>query len=110
MAEIPQALIQEFLRLVSKTDSVTSNYTFIWDLVVTLNENHWIIHLFDIIKILNKSKIFKYHPIVNFINNFDLRKLDFLSEEKTTIHQKYALQLFSIRPKKLGFWVKDFPL
>ena len=32
-------------------------------LVVTLNENHLVIHLFNSIKILNKFKIFKYHRI-----------------------------------------------
>ena len=31
------------------------------DLVVTSNENHWIIHLIKIVEILNKFKIFKYH-------------------------------------------------
>ena len=31
------------------------------DLVVTLIENHQIIHLFNIIEILNKFKIFKFH-------------------------------------------------
>ena len=52
------------------------------DFVVTWNENHLIIHLFKIIEILNKFKIFKYHRIVKFSNIIDLRKLDFLSEEK----------------------------
>ena len=50
------------------------------DLVVTSIENHQKIHLFQIIKILNKFKIFKYHRIIKFSNNIDLRKLDFLSE------------------------------
>ena len=31
---------------------------------------------------LIKFKIFKYHRIGKFSNNIDLRKLDFLSEEK----------------------------
>ena len=43
--------------------------------------NHQKIHLFKIIEILNKFKIFKYHLIGKFSNIIDLRKLDFLSEE-----------------------------
>ena len=39
-------------------------------------------HLFNIIKILNKFKIFKYHQIGKFSNIIDLKKLDFLSKEK----------------------------
>ena len=39
-------------------------------------------HLFNIIEILNKFKIFKYHQIKKFINIVDLRKLDFLNAEK----------------------------
>ena len=49
------------------------------DLVVTSIENQQIIHLFNIIKILNNFKIFKNHRIGKFINNMDFRKLDFLS-------------------------------
>ena len=52
------------------------------DLVVTSIENNWKIHLFKIIEILNKFKIFKYHWIGKFISNISLRRLDFLSEEK----------------------------
>ena len=37
---------------------------------------------FNIIEILNKFKIFKYHQIGKYSNNIDLRKLDFLTEEK----------------------------
>ena len=51
-------------------------------LVVTSIENHQIIHLFNIVEIFNKLKIFEYHQIGNFINNIELRKLDILSEEK----------------------------
>ena len=50
--------------------------------VVTSTQNHQIKHLLNIIKILNKFKIFKYHPIGKFSNHIDLRKLDFLSAEK----------------------------
>ena len=39
-------------------------------------------HLFNIIEIFNKFKIFEYHRIQNFSNNVDLRKQDFLSQEK----------------------------
>ena len=52
-------------------------YASSWDLVVTSNENHRIIQLFNIIKILNKFKIFKYYLIRKFINNIDLKKIDF---------------------------------
>ena len=37
---------------------------------------------FNIIKILNKFKIFHDHQIRKFSNNIDMRKLDFLSLEK----------------------------
>ena len=40
------------------------------------------IHLFKIIEIFNKFKIFKYHRIGKFSNIINLRKHDFLSEEK----------------------------
>ena len=36
--------------------------------VATSNQNHRIIHLFNIIEILNKFKIFKYHRIRKFSN------------------------------------------
>ena len=39
-----------------------------WAFVVTSTQNHPIIHLFNIIKILNKFKIFKYHRIRKFCN------------------------------------------
>ena len=42
-------------------------------------------HLFNIIKILFKFKIFNNHRIGKFSNNFGLRKLDFLSADY--IHQ-----------------------
>ena len=51
------------------------------NIVVTSTQNHRIIHLFSIIKILNKFKIFQ-DRIRKFSNNIDLRKLDFLSQEK----------------------------
>ena len=51
------------------------------DLVVTSNENHQIIHLFEIIKILNKFKILKYHRIEKFSNIIDLKKLDLFSQK-----------------------------
>ena len=50
---------------------------FISAFVVTSTQNHWIIHLFNIIEILNKFKIFQDHQIRKFSNNIDLRKLDF---------------------------------
>ena len=40
-------------------------------------QNHWIIHLFNIIEILNKYKIFQDHRIRKFSNNIYLRKVDF---------------------------------
>ena len=68
------------------------NFTkYFWDLVVTLNENHQIIHLLKIIEILNKFKIFKYHRIGNFSNIIDLRKLDFLSKEKISERFRFAI-------------------
>ena len=60
------------------------------DLVVTLNENHQIIHLFKIIKILNKFKILKYHWIGKFSNIINLRKLDFLSKEKINERSRFV--------------------
>ena len=76
---------------------MTCNYslTTYWignngDLMVTSNENHQIIHLFNIIKILNKFKIFKYHRIGKFINIINLRKLDFLSEEKISERSRFV--------------------
>ena len=65
--------------------------------------NHRKIHLFKIIEILNKFKIFKYHPIGKFNNIIDLRKLDFLSEEKLfalILHNK------SLKVKPLLFYLK----
>ena len=47
--------------------------------VVTSTQNHWIIHLFNIIKILNKFKIFQDYRIRKFSNNIDLRKVDFVT-------------------------------
>ena len=44
------------------------------ELVVTQTKEHQIIPLFNIIKILNKFKIFKYHPILKFTNNTNFRK------------------------------------
>ena len=65
--------------------------TSFWgDLVVTLIENHRKIHLFKIIQILNKFKIFKYHQIGKISNNIDLRKLDFLSEEKISERSRFV--------------------
>ena len=45
--------------------------------VVTLNENHWIILLFNIVKIFHKFKTFKLNWIQKFTCNIDLRKQDF---------------------------------
>ena len=50
--------------------------------IVTSTQNHQIILLFNIIKIFNKFKIFEYHQIQKY-NNINLRKQDFLSEEKS---------------------------
>ena len=48
------------------------------------------------LKILNKFKIFEDHRIWKFSNIIDLKKLDFLSEEKISEHSrfvnKYVLQ------------------
>ena len=57
--------------------------------VVTSTQNHRIIHLFNIIKILNKFKIFQ-DRIRKFSNNIDLRKLDFLSPEKINEHSRFV--------------------
>ena len=40
--------------------------------------------LFNIIKILNKFKIYQYHQIRKFTSNTDLRKQYFLGKEKIT--------------------------
>ena len=57
------------------------------DRVVTSNENNRIIHSFKIIKILNKFQIFNTHQTENLVISsashiINLRKLDFLREEK----------------------------
>ena len=57
---------------------------------MTSIESHRIIQLFKIIKILNKFKIFKYHQIGKFINIIVLRKLDFLSAEKTSERSRFV--------------------
>ena len=57
----------------SNIDSKSSNNTF-----------------FYIIKILNKFKIFKYHRMGKFSNNIDLKKLDFLSEEKISERSRFV--------------------
>ena len=56
------------------------------ELVVTLNENHWINILFNIVEIFQKCKIFENYWIQKFNNNADLRKQDFLSQEKISYH------------------------
>ena len=69
-----------------------------WDLEVTSIENHQKIHLFKIIKIWNKLKIFKYHRIGNFFNIIDLRKLDFLSEDKISERSRFVTGYLNIGP------------
>ena len=49
--------------------------------IVTLNENHRIIHLFNVIEIFMKFKIFEYHQFQNFSNVIDLRKQVLLNAE-----------------------------
>ena len=51
-------------------------------MIVTSNENHQIIHLFNIIEIFMKFKIFEYYQFQNFSNIINLRKQVFLSAEK----------------------------
>ena len=58
--------------------------------VVTSTQNHRIIHLFNIMEILNKYKIFQDHRIRKFCNNIDLRKLDFLSAEKISERSRFV--------------------
>ena len=48
---------------------------FKWDLVVTSNENHQIIHLFNIVEIFHLFKKLEYHQFQNFSNNIDFRWL-----------------------------------
>ena len=52
-----------------------------WELVVTWNQNHWIVFLFNIIQIFHKFKK-KYCWTQKFSNNAASRKQDILSEEK----------------------------
>ena len=52
--------------------------------MVTPTKKHWVILLFNIIEIFHKLKIFEYHWIQKFTNNADLKKQDFLSEEKVS--------------------------
>ena len=58
--------------------------------VETSTQNHRTIHLFNIIKILNKFKIFKDHRIQKFSNNIDFRKIDFLSKEKISERSSFV--------------------
>ena len=66
------------------------------DEIVTSNRNQWIIHIFNIIIILNTLKIFEDHGIRKFINIINFRKLDFLSAEKISepsrLVNKYIMQ------------------
>ena len=62
----------------------------IWELVVTSTQNHWIILLFNIVKIFNKFKKFENLKIWKFVNqkftnNLNLRKQEFLSVEKISV-------------------------
>ena len=69
-----------------------------WDLVVTLSENHWIIHLFKIIEILYKFKIFKYHWIRKFSWFIKLeRSLIFSSLKKSILLKLMFLLNFLIQ-------------
>ena len=52
------------------------------DQIVTSTENCQIILLFNIIVIFRKFKVFEYQGIQKFSKNADLRKQNFLSEEK----------------------------
>ena len=52
-------------------------------------KEQWIILLYNIIKLLNKFKIFEYNWIGKFSNKADLRKQDFLSEEKISDHSRF---------------------
>ena len=45
-------------------------------------QKRWVILLFNIIEIFNKFKKFENHQIQKLNCNTDLRKQDFLSEEK----------------------------
>ena len=74
--------IEEFLFKEPKFTEIVKQMRDFLRLNIKSNENHQIIHLFKIIKILHKFKIFQYHRIGKFINIIDLRKLDFLSAEK----------------------------
>ena len=66
---------------------------FIGELVVTSTQNHRKIHLFNIIKRLNKFKIFEHHQIGNFSK--DLRKQVFLSAEKTSERSRFLYKNIS---------------
>ena len=63
---------------------------FLGAYVVTSSQNHRIIHLFNIIEILNKFKIFNNQRIGKFSNNIDLRKFDFLSAEKISERSRFV--------------------
>ena len=60
------------------------------ELVVTPTKEHRIILSFNIIEILNNFKIFEYQQNQKFTNNTDLRKQDFLREEKISQHSRFV--------------------
>ena len=60
------------------------------ELVVTPTKEHRIILSFNIIEILNNFKIFEYQQNQKFTNNTDLRKQDFLREEKISQQSRFV--------------------
>ena len=64
---------------------------------------NWIILLFNIIKKFQKFKLFEYYWIKKFSKNSDLRKQDFLSEEKISHPSCFVNKLQSWFTIYLGF-------
>ena len=65
-----------------------------------LTQELCILLLFNIIEIFNKFQIIEYHQIQKCTSNADLRKQDFLSEEKISHRSGFVNLLFT----KCGNW------
>ena len=66
-------------------DALTKDW-MCWVFVVTSTQNHRIIHLFNIIEILNKFKIIEKHWIWNFSSNIDMRTAWHICLQSRSIH------------------------
>ena len=104
--------VQTWPGLVTKIEKEIENFysssmlNQIWAFVVTSTQNHWIIHLFNITKILNKFKIFNNHSIGKFSNNIDLRKLDSIYSTKILWNMSSLLTFVKTERSLIFSWLK----